>query len=291
MPPSARADDVPDGLLLVDKPAGISSHAVVQRVRRQFGRHAKAGHAGTLDPFATGLMLVLLGRGTRIAQFLVGLDKAYETVAQLGARSTTGDPEGEITWTGSVPQSPLALPTGEIRQRPPAYSAVRVDGERAYRRARRGEEVLVPERTVRVDDFRELSRSGDTVRLVLRCSSGTYVRSLVSDLGDAYCLELRRTAVGAFDVGASSPLDALASPASIRARVLDLTQALGHLPHLAPGPSLAADIAHGRKPPVAALRPGVLPPGQDVLVVDDAGAVAVARSDGTVIRTVVGFRA
>ncbi len=146
-----------NGVLLIDKPAGITSHDVVAAVRRALGG-VKTGHAGTLDPFATGLLLVLVGRATRIQQQLMGLPKRYETLAQLGAVSSTGDPEGEITHTGRVPPDPPPLPTGEIRQRPPIHSAVKIGGERAYKRARRGEQFEMPERIVTVHRFEQLWR-------------------------------------------------------------------------------------------------------------------------------------
>lgn len=199
-------------MILCDKPAGASSHAVVAAVRRAHGG-VRAGHAGTLDPFATGLLVVLLGRATRAQRFFMALPKAYAAVARFGATSTTGDPEGQIVETGRPAPDPLVLPTGTLRQRPPAYSAVKVAGERAYRRARRGEAVEPAEREVRVERFAERWRDGDRVGLEIECSSGTYVRSLVADLGDAYCEELRRTAVGPFTVDEADdqtiiPLDA-----------------------------------------------------------------------------------
>jgi tRNA pseudouridine55 synthase len=157
----------------------------------------RVGHAGTLDPFATGLLIVLVGRATRLSRYFVALPKTYEVVARLGARSSTGDPEGEIVETGVVP-SELVLPVGVLRQRPPAHSAVKVDGVRAYARARRGEAVETAEREVTVFEASERWRDGDRAGLRFVCSSGTYVRSLVADLGDAYCLELRRTAIGPF---------------------------------------------------------------------------------------------
>ena len=128
------------------------------------------------------------------------LPKTYRTTARFGAVSVTGDPEGELTETGVLPPDPLALPTGEIRQRPPAYSAVKVGGLRAYRRARRGEEVELPQRLVTVYRFEQLWRRGDRAEFEIECSSGTYVRSLIADLGDAYCESLRRTAIGPFRV-------------------------------------------------------------------------------------------
>jgi tRNA pseudouridine55 synthase len=203
----------PDGVLAIDKPAGISSHDVVAAVRRSLNG-AKTGHAGTLDPFATGLLLVLVGRATKAQRHLMALPKSYQTVAQLGATSSTGDTEGEITVTGRLPPDPPPLPTGELRQRPPAHSAVKVRGERAYRKARRGEQFEMPERIVTVDRFEQIWREEDPEHPGLQragfeidCGSGTYVRSLIADLADAYCLELRRTAIGPFKVN-----DAVALP-------------------------------------------------------------------------------
>jgi tRNA pseudouridine55 synthase len=202
-------------VVLADKPAGITSHDVVARIRRSFA--VKGGHAGTLDPFATGLLIVLLGRpATREQRRFMGLPKTYRVRARFGAVSTTGDRDGEITETGAVPGGPLQLPTGEIRQRPPIYSAVKIGGERAYKRARRGEEFEMPERLVTVYRFEQLAVDGAERDFEIQCSSGTYVRSLIADLGDAYCTELRRTAIGPFtaaeaDEAAAIPLaDALA---------------------------------------------------------------------------------
>ncbi len=207
-PGDPRGERRADGVLLIDKPAGITSHDVVAAVRRSLGG-LRTGHAGTLDPFATGLLLVLVGRATKSQKALMELPKRYETVARLGALSSTGDIEGEITLTGRFPPDPPPLPTGELRQRPPRHSAVKVGGERAYRRARRGESFAMPERIVTVHSFKQLWRdppaAGDAERLVraayaIECGSGTYVRSLIADLHDAYCLELRRTAIGPFEV-------------------------------------------------------------------------------------------
>ena len=200
-----------DGVLLIDKPVGMTSHDVVAAVRRSLGG-AKTGHAGTLDPFASGLLLVLVGRATRLQRSQMELPKRYETIARLGALSSTGDPEGEVSETGRLPPDPPTLSTGEIRQRPPIYSAVKVRGERAYRRARRGELFEMPERIVTVHRFEQTWREGDQgpegqgrAGYLIECSSGTYVRSLVADLGDAYCEELRRTAIGPFDVTDAVP--------------------------------------------------------------------------------------
>ena len=200
-----------EGVLLIDKPAGMTSHDVVAAVKRALAG-AKVGHAGTLDPFATGLLIVLVGRATKTQQALMGLPKRYETIARLGATSSTGDPEGEITRTGRLPPDPLVLPTGQIAQRAPRYSAVKIRGERAYRRARRGEQFEPPQRIVTVYRFEQLWRDRDRTHpragFAIECSAGTYVRSLIADLGDAYCEQLRRTAIGPFEVS-----EAIAPPA------------------------------------------------------------------------------
>lgn len=184
-------------VLLYDKPAGVTSHDVVLRVRRE--RRCKAGHAGTLDPFATGLLLVLLDGATRLQRFLTGLPKTYVARARLGWRSSTGDPDGELTETGRAPGS-LELPTGAVRQRVPMTSAVRVGGERLYRKAHRGEVVETPEREVEVYRADLLQHDEESAVYEIECSAGTYVRTLVETLGDAYCAELRRTAIGPFQV-------------------------------------------------------------------------------------------
>jgi tRNA pseudouridine55 synthase len=189
--------DTAGAVLLLDKPAGKTSHDIVAAVRRERG--VKAGHAGTLDPFATGLLLVLLGKATRLQRFLVGLPKTYLATARLGWTSTTGDPDGELTETGVVPDS-LALPTGTVRQRVPMTSAVRVGGERLYKKAHRGETVETPVRDVLVHRADLLSAGGGYAHYEIECSAGTYVRTLVETLGDAYCSDLRRVAVGPFRI-------------------------------------------------------------------------------------------
>ncbi len=184
---------------------------MVAAIRSRLGG-VKTGHAGTLDPFATGLLLILLGRATKLQSRLMELPKAYETLAALGARSSTGDPEGEVEQTGRVPADPPPLPIGEILQRPPIYSAVKVGGQRAYRRARRGESFQMPPRVVTVHRFEQLERRERSARFAIECSSGTYVRSLIADLGDAYCLELRRTRIGPFDVREATPAPVRGEP-------------------------------------------------------------------------------
>jgi tRNA pseudouridine55 synthase len=261
------------GVLLVDKPAGVTSHDMVAAERRKLPRGTKVGHAGTLDPFATGLLLLLIGRATRVQRYLMALPKRYETVARLGWTSTTGDTDGEIA-PGRTPADPLALPTGRIRQRPPAYSAVRVGGKRAYALARAGAEVQVPEREVDVHAFEQLWRHGDRAAFAIECGSGTYVRSLIADLGDAYCLELRRTRIGPFDVADAG-------------RFVGLAEALAFLPAVALEGDDARRAAHG----VALPAPGGLGAAATVRLVDADGLIALAepRGDGT-LKPVVGFR-
>lgn len=204
MPPRALE---PAGVALVDKPAGPSSHAIVAQIRRLTG--ARTGHAGTLDPFATGLLLVLSGKTTKIAPWLVGLDKRYLTDVDLTARTSTGDPEGEVVERLDAPTEPelerrLARLRGEIELPIPAASAVKIGGERAYRLARRGVEVEMPLRRSTVSALDVISYTGDpgaveTVTLDLRVSSGTYVRAIAEALG-GHCRTLRRTEVGPFSV-------------------------------------------------------------------------------------------
>jgi tRNA pseudouridine55 synthase len=262
-----------DGVVVLDKPPGITSAGLVARLRSQLGRGVKVGHAGTLDPFATGLLLALVGRATRVQRFLLELPKTYEATARFGAVSSTGDPEGEIVATGVVPAGDLVLPTGTVRQRPPAYSAVKVSGRRAYALARAGIEVQLPEREVEVYRFEESWRDRDRRGFVIECSSGTYVRSLVAALGDAFCEQLRRTRIGPFDVRDADPT-----------RVIALGQALGFLPERRLDGDDARRASHGRA--VAGEAPGL------VRLTDADGLIALAQpaANAGQLTPVVGFR-
>ncbi|HTT29394.1 MAG TPA: tRNA pseudouridine(55) synthase TruB [Solirubrobacteraceae bacterium] len=267
------ADPVSDGIVLYDKPGGITSHDVVARMRRALGRR-RIGHAGTLDPFATGLLVILVGRATRVQRFLMALPKCYEATARFGATSTTGDPEGEILSTGVVPSGDIELPTGSIRQRPPAYSAVKVRGRRAYALARAGEEVELAEREVEVYRFEERWRDGDRRGFVIECSSGTYVRSLIADLDDAYCEALRRTAIGQFDVADADP-----------ERIIDLDTALSFIPEVRLDSDDARRVSHG------AAVPGEAGGAEVVRLTDADGLVALAAPRGAgLLGPIVGFR-
>jgi tRNA pseudouridine55 synthase len=264
-----------DYVVLVDKPAGKTSHDVVAAIRRELPRGRKVGHAGTLDPFATGLLLILVGRATRAQRFLMELPKTYVVTARFGAVSSTGDPEGDITETGVVPAGELSLATGHIRQRPPAYSAVKIGGRRAYALARSGTPVQTREREVEVYRFEELHRLQARRDFLIECSSGTYVRSLIADLGDAYCEALRRTYIGPFDVQDADP-----------ERPIELNQALAmFMPELRLAPDDARRAAHG-----------VAVPGSSegtVRLTDERGLIAIAQADPDrdgLLRPVVGLR-
>jgi tRNA pseudouridine55 synthase len=197
----------PSGLVLVDKPEGPSSFAIVRDLRRQTG--ARAGHAGTLDPFATGLLLVLLGRSTKLAQQFVGLDKRYLTGIDLSGRTTTGDREGEPVDEHEPPsvqelERQVAALRGEVELRVPAASAVKIGGERAYRLHRRGEQVEMPVRRSTIHSLELVDYDAPIAMLDLLVGSGTYIRSIAAELG-GHCRTLRRTEVGPFRVEDADP--------------------------------------------------------------------------------------
>jgi tRNA pseudouridine55 synthase len=197
----------PTGIVLVDKPAGPSSFAIVAQLRRRTG--ARTGHAGTLDPFATGLLLLLSGRATKLASCFVGLDKRYVTDVDLTARTSTGDPEGAIVERLDPPardelDERLEALRGEVELPIPAASAVKIGGERAYRLARRGVQVDMPTRRSRISALDVITYSDGEVRLDLRVSSGTYVRAVADALG-GHCRTLRRLEIGPFSVDESDP--------------------------------------------------------------------------------------
>ena len=229
-----------DGILLVDKDPGKTSHDIVAEVRHALDeRHA--GHTGTLDPAATGLLVIALGRALKMVPYHEGHDKEYAVTVRLGVRTETDDAAGRVLEerdASAVPkdavESALSKFRGAIRQRPPAYSAVKVDGERAYRLARRGEAVDLPEREVTIHEIRLEAFEPSLVKLVLRGSKGTYVRSIARDLGDTLgcggsVAELRRLAVGPFRVDGAVRLDR-AGEADLRKAVLPADAGLEHLP-------------------------------------------------------------
>lgn len=276
------------GILLVDKPAGFTSHDVVAIARGALGVR-KIGHAGTLDPFATGLLVLGIGRATRLLEYLVGLDKQYEGTARLGVATDSLDAEGEPIahddgWVGLAPERIRAVAAsmvGRLTQTPPRYSAVKVRGVPAHRRARRGESVTLAPRRVTVRRFEVMETDLPEVRFLVTCSSGTYVRSLAAELGtrlDTHChlAALRRTRVGSFDVGDSAPLTALRAaqpPAHAWATPLS---ALSHLGTVEIATAEATLMSQGRRVAAGERSPGggdgrgpvafVLPGGELVAV-------------------------
>jgi tRNA pseudouridine55 synthase len=254
----AETEPTPARGLLVDKPAGITSHDVVAEVRRERG--GKVGHAGTLDPFATGLLLVLLGRATRMQRYLLELPKTYVATARLGWRSSTGDPDGELEETGRIPAQ-LELPTGEIDQRVPMTSAVKVDGERLYRKAHRGETVETPTRRITVHRAELVESDAERASFQIECSSGTYIRTLVETLEDAYCESLRRTAIGELRVPDGGPEE------------VPMERLMSFLPERELTETEAKDVSHGIRVP------GDGRDGRRRLT-HEGRLIAVARADG-----------
>lgn len=202
-------------IIYVDKPAGMTSFGAVARVRRilsqREGHKVKVGHTGTLDPFATGLLILLAGKATKKAPELTKKDKVYEATIRLGETSTTGDPEGEITATGAELPSEEQIAevlkqfTGKIEQRPPIFSAIKINGERAYKLARKGQEVEMPTRTVEIYSIEQISYSKPELQIRTHVSSGTYIRTLAEDIGKAlgcgaYCSQLRRTQIAEYNL-------------------------------------------------------------------------------------------
>jgi tRNA pseudouridine55 synthase len=239
----------PDGLLLVDKPEGMTSHDVVDVVRRRLGTR-KVGHAGTLDPMATGLLVLGVGRATRLLRFLGALPKTYEGTARLGVETTTLDADGEVTAERSVTATEaevrvaMASLVGDSMQLPPAYSAVKVGGRKLYEAARRGEVLEAAPRPIHVDAFDLIASRGPDVDFRVTCSGGTYVRVLLADVGTAvgsgaHLTRLRRTAIGELEA-----LEAV-DPA-LAETLLPLGRAVAHLPRLDLSTEEAIAASHGR---------------------------------------------
>lgn len=249
------------GMLLVDKPSGVTSHDVVAVIRRSL-KVKKAGHAGTLDPFATGLLVLGIGRATRLLEYLSGLGKEYEATARLGVATDSQDPEGAVIaeddrWedlTSARIRAVAGRMVGSLLLTPPVYSAVKVRGVPAHRRVRRGESVKLPPREATVYALEVLGAELPDVRFRVVCSSGTYVRSLGVELGErlgtsCHLTELRRTRVGTFDVRDAAALEVVRGggiPASAR---VGAVAALGHLPRVAVEPGEAAMLATGKRVP------------------------------------------
>jgi tRNA pseudouridine55 synthase len=286
-----------DGLAVVDKPAGMTSHDVVSRCRRIFDQK-KVGHAGTLDPDATGVLLVGLGRATRLMQFMSGLAKSYTSQIVLGVATSTLDASGEVTGRWDMEavtleqarEAALAL-TGDIQQVPPMVSAVKVGGRRLHELARSGVEVERPPRAVTVFrfDVEDLVQPGPVLQVGVDCSSGTYIRVLAADLGEAlgggaHIRSLRRTAVGPWTAHDAVPLDSLDTSS-----VQPLAQCVPWLPALKVEPAIAAQVANGRVLDRAALGVDGDAGGPWAVIGPDGDLLAVYQSHrgGTAKPTVV----
>ncbi len=293
-----EADGALTGVLPVDKPEGPTSHDIVARARRALGTR-RIGHTGTLDPFASGLLLLCLGRATRIAEYLTGLDKTYQARARLGAVTDTDDRTGAVlavsdAWraldAARVEEALQAL-AGPQLQVPPAYSAKKVEGERMYRRARRGEEVELPPVPVQVRRIEVLGLELPDVDFEVECSSGTYIRALARDLGErlgtgAHLVALRRTRIGAVDVGVAVPAERLDDPEAVRGAWLSPADALAHLPRVEVNAGQAGELAHGG--PIFA--PEELPADTPIAVAEAGDLVAIAECVAGMLRPRKVFR-
>ena len=263
-----------DGALLIDKGPNESSHDVVKKVRSAIrGKDkVKVGHAGTLDPFATGLLVCLVGQGTKLSQFIMAGEKEYVATLVLGVETDTMDPSGRVTATAAIP--PMTVEqvretagrfTGRLRQVPPAYSAVRYQGKRAYQLARKGHAVSLEAREVEVHSFEIVSMALPEVTARIRCSSGTYIRRLASDLGKAlgtggHLRSLRRVRSGSFDVAdavCSTEIGGRARGTSLLERIIPMRESLLHMREVVVSPETAERVRQGRQPAWEELRPGL----------------------------------
>ncbi|TMA24536.1 MAG: tRNA pseudouridine(55) synthase TruB [Deltaproteobacteria bacterium] len=268
-----------DGLLLVDKPGGITSHAAAERAR-QILETRRVGHAGTLDPLATGVLILLVGRATRLVSFLDNEPKHYHARICFGTRTTTDDVEGDVMVEAPPPpqdvvERAIASLTGHLLQRPPAFSAKRVKGERAYAAARRGQPLVLEPVAVNVEEWRIIQRVGAEIEVEIVCSGGTYVRALARDLGEAtgsaaHLAALRRLRSGRYDVRDATTMEALERG---EFQLLTPADALAHMPRQSLDDFDARRVGHGQN--VSASTPGDL-----AALFHDEQLVAVAVRDG-----------
>jgi tRNA pseudouridine55 synthase len=282
----------PDGLLVVDKPAGWTSHDVVGRTRR-LARTRKVGHAGTLDPMATGVLVLGIGKATRLLGHLALTDKQYDATIRLGQRTVTDDAEGEVVEsrdasgvTDAAIVAALVTLTGEIQQVPSAVSAIKVDGVRSYARVRSGESVELAARPVTVSQLDLLARRGDDLDVTVTCSSGTYVRALARDLGEAlgvgaHLTALRRTRVGPFGLDQAWTLEQLAEETDDRVLVLDAAVARS-FPRRELSAEEAVALSYGKAlgEPTPEVRGAFGPDGRCVALVQDGRPLVVFRPAG-----------
>ena len=288
----------PSGVVAIDKPAGVTSFDVVQAVRRAVGVR-RVGHAGTLDPFATGLLVVCVGEATKAVTFLMDGDKEYEATVQLGIETDTCDIEGEVV--ARAPVGPLTVATveavtarfvGVVEQVPPAYSAIKKDGKRLYELARAGVEVVVPPRMVRIEACDVLALEGDLLSLHVRCGKGTYIRSLGRDLGRAletvaHLRALRRTAIGPLRVEEALTLDELRSMerATVAARLVPVDRALSHLRAVSLDEDAAWRVSCGQRVRLDGVEDGPVARA----IGPDGRLIAVVRVEEGVIEVLRGF--
>jgi len=284
-------------LLVLDKAVGMTSRAAVDHAARWFPRGARIGHTGTLDPLASGVLVLCVGQATRLTEYVQCLPKTYLAEVTLGARSATDDAEGPISACEVDTPPDLAAVTaalarfiGEIRQTPPAFSAAKVRGRRAYALARRGEHAQLSARTVRIDAIEVLAFAYPKLSLKIDCGKGTYIRSLARDLGDllgcgAYLSGLRRTAVGPFVPKMAIPLDADAE--TVAKKLLPLATAIAHLPRITASDEDARRIAHGQT-----VRSISTIAADEIAVFDQAGRlVAIVEVQGDVLKPIRVFTA
>ncbi|HET7230000.1 MAG TPA: tRNA pseudouridine(55) synthase TruB [Longimicrobium sp.] len=288
-----NAAPAPVGVLPVDKPEGPTSHDVVARVRRALGTRA-VGHTGTLDPFASGLLLVCVGPATRLAEYLTGLPKVYVATMRLGAATDTDDLTGEViggsdAWrsvTREQVEAALQAQVGTIQQLPPIYSAKKVDGERMYAAARRGEAVERKPATVNIYSIRLLGMDLPDVEFEVECGAGTYIRAIARDAGDllgvgGHLRTLRRTRVGPHAVERAVPLDLLDQAERVREAMLTPLEAVAHLPRaIVDEPGIAA-LRHGRALSASA----EIPAGRPVALATEEGTLlAIGERSGDLIQ-------
>lgn len=292
-----KGSEGPDGLLLVDKPSGLTSFDVVARLRRLY-QTRRIGHTGTLDPMATGLMVVLIGRATRLAPFITDTDKQYEATVCLGRTTNTYDAEGETVATvddlsgvaRTHIESALSDFRGQIQQVPPIFSAIKIDGDRAYARARRGEDIVMKARTVTIHTLKCVGFDRPDARFIIRCSKGTYIRSLAHDIGmtlgiGAHLSALRRTAVGRFQVSDALTLAAISDMTvdERQQQLRTLADAVAHLPAVRLDDDTVIVVRHGKRIELTRCDPGLYRAldGVDELVaileVEDQGRARVRR--------------
>jgi tRNA pseudouridine55 synthase len=274
-----------DGALLLDKPLGLTSNAALQKAKRLFGA-SKAGHAGTLDPLASGLLLVLFGEATKFAGPLLDADKEYLATLKLGARTTTGDAEGAVLQARPVSFSEAELTAvlqrfrGEVQQVPPMHSALKHQGTPLYRLARRGEDVVRAPRRVRISLLELTGREGTTLDLRVICSKGTYIRVLAEDIGEAlgcgaHLSGLRRTASGPFRIEQAATLEMLEDPAGRARCLLPLPALLEGLPHAELGAAEETRLRQGQTLQFSGLRPGLC-----AVVRPDGAVIGLGSADG-----------